>query len=87
MKNQNRIIDALKSPSRFRIRGNSQDVITPTLGLEDVNNNITQLDRKQKSLIPKPIRFSNPNNKVDVGKYINNLLNEYKNAEDYFKKK
>ena len=86
LKNQNRIIDALKSPSRFRIRGNSQDVITPTLGLEDVNNNITQLDRKQKGLIPKPIRFSNPNNKVDVGKYINNLLNEYKNAEDYFKK-
>ena len=86
LKNKNRIIDALKSPSRFRIRGNSQDVITPTLGLEDVNNNITQLDRKQKGLIPKPIRFSNPNNKVDVGKYINNLLNEYKNAEDYFKK-
>ena len=87
LKNENRIFDALKSPQRFRIRQNSQDMNSPKLVDEDLNNNITQLDKKQKHLIPpKFIRFTNLDSIGSKGEYINNLLKEYKNAEDYFNK-
>ena len=85
LKNGNRISEALTSPKRF-IRRNYQDESNSKPGCEAVNNNITPFDEKQENLIEHPIRFINPNSKEKMGEYINNLLNEYKNAEDYFNK-
>jgi hypothetical protein len=86
MKNENRIKEALTSPERFKYRIKSQDFNTPKPVFENIYNNITKLDKKSENLIPQQKRIPNPNSSKNIGDYINNLLNEYKNAEDYFKK-
>ena len=92
LKNGNRINEALASPDRGRIKSNCQLAFSPKFGFKESDDNIIQINENQVNLIKQPTSQLNSNmeilakNKENMKEYINNLLNEYKNAKDYFKK-
>jgi len=87
--------EILASPNRNRRRNISPEELESRdiekLDLIGLKNYIPQENEKQENLGQNPINhYQNMkllvNNKEMMKKYINNLLNEYKNAKDYFNK-
>ena len=93
---EKRGFEILGSPNRNRKRNvfsrelENMDILK--FNLFGLKNNFPQENAKQENLDQKPISNLNQNmellvnNKEMMQKYINNLLNEYENAKDYFNK-